>query len=234
MATAERKYQQSVSQKVLIFMDIETLFVDQQLRQLAVAAGKGRISTVDKLIEQGVDVNSQGTGRATALFWSMRSEKGFNHLLAKGANPNVVFSDGGSVMHWLARRSECKMLKTALAHGGNPNLPASLFAGSPAFETITPGKNKGVPKCLELLLAEGADLEFTDDKDNTMLFMAADLARFDIALYLLDRGANPRVIGARNRNLRAVHDSFYDAFTKGSVTEKNWLKFKQRLDEMGI
>jgi len=234
MATAERQYQQSVSQKVLILMDLDTLFADQPLRQLAAAAGKGRISTIDKLIEQGVDVNAQGTRKATALFWSMRSEKGFNHLLAKGANPNVVFGDGGSVMHWLARKSDCRMLKTALAHGGNPNLRAGLFGGSPAFETITVGKNKGVPTCFELLLANGADIEFKDDKGSTLLFVAADLARFDIALYLLDEGANPKVSGARNRSLRSVHDSFYDAFNEGSITEQNWFKFKQRLDEIGI
>ena len=233
MVDAEQKYEQTLKQKLLIRMDLETMFSDEKLRDLASAAGKGRVSTIDKLLKSGLDVNAKGTQNATALFWAMRkqNEKGFNHLLSAGANPNVKFGDGGTVMHWLARKQDCTMLKTALAHGGNPNLKASLFNAPVAFETLTPGKNNGVPECLKVLLANGAEMELTDDKGYTMLLWAADLARFDIALYLLDKGAAITAINNQNKNLSTIVSSFEDAFKKGSVTEKNWHKFKQKLAE---
>ena len=229
LVNKQKKYDESLKSKLLIRMDLETMFSDEKLRNLAYAAGKGRISTINKLLESGLDVNTTGTRNATALFWAMRNEKGFNHLLKAGANPNVKFGDGGTVMHWLARKKDCTMLKTALAYGGDPNLKASLFNAPVAFETINPGKNKGVPECLTVLLNSGADIELTDDKGYTMMLWAADLARFDIALYLLEKGANLTSKNNQNKDLTSIVASFEDAFKKRSVTEKNWLSFKQKL-----
>lgn len=234
VGASQNQYEQSLKEKVLIHMDIKTMFPSVKLRELAKAAGKGKTSIIDELIQEGGDVNSRGNGNATALFWSMRNEKGFNYLLEVGADPNVVFGDGGSVMHWVARKQDCSMLITALEHGGNPNLKAGIFGGSPAFETITAGKNNGIPKCLELLLSNRADIEFRDDNRKTLLLLATDLARFDIALFLLDKGAEPRVKDVKGRNMRSILNSYKNAFKHDSVTEVNWLKLQERLDSLGI
>ncbi|ABE56763.1 hypothetical protein Sden_3488 [Shewanella denitrificans OS217] len=221
---SESNYSETVSNKVLIHMDIETMFANSQLRSLAYAAGKGKMSQIDKLLEQGVDVNAKGTNNATVLFWSMRNKKGFEYLLKQGANPNVVFGDGGSVMHWVARKRDCSMLMSALQHGGNPNLKAGMFGGSPAFETITAGKNDGVPNCLKLLLSKDADIDFQDEQGQSVLLAAADLARFDITLYLLKSGANSKLMDNKQRTVRDLVNSYKGAFIKGSVTEEYWLK----------
>jgi len=47
---------------------------------------------------------------------------GFKALLKLGANPNVLFDDGGTVMHWAARMDSTEFLQAALEHGGDPNL----------------------------------------------------------------------------------------------------------------
>lgn len=229
LVSKQKKYEASLKTKLLIRMDLETMFSDEKLRALAYAAGKGRISSINRLLDSGLNVNATGTRNATALFWAMRNEKGFIRLLEAGANPNVIFGDGGSVMHWLARREDCSLLKAALAYGGNPNLKASLFNAPVAFETIRPGKNKGVPECLTVLLNSGADIEMTDDKGYTMILWAADLARFDIALYLLDKGASLTPINNQHKDLTSIVASFENAFKQGSVTEKNWHNFKQKL-----
>ena len=231
---SQQKYEQTLSKKVLIHMDIKTMFPSEKLRKLAIAAGKGKVSLVDELINEGVDVNSRGTGNATALFWSMRNSKGFNHLLTKGADPNVVFGDGGSVMHWAARKQDCDMLNSALKHGGNPNLRAGMFGGSPAFETITAGKNKGTPPCLEVLLSHNSYIEFRDDNAKTLLLLATDLARFDVALYLLEKGAEPRVKDIKGRSMRTLLNSYQGAFKQGSITEDNWIKLKEKLDSLEV
>lgn len=234
LSDSQEKYEQSLRQKVLIHMDIETMFPSLKLRELAKAAGKGNISRINELIDEGVDVNSRGTENVTALFWSMRNERGFNHLLAKGADPNVVFGDGGSVMHWAARKQDCDMLISALKHGGNPNLRAGMFGGSPAFETITAGKNKGTPPCLEVLLAHDSNIEFRDNNGKTLLFLATDIARFDVALYLLEEGADPSVQDVKGRTMRTLLNSYKGAFKEGSTTESKWIKLKAKLDKLGI
>jgi ankyrin repeat protein len=232
VGTLQNKYEQSLKEKVLIHMDIKTMFPSVKLRELAKAAGKGKTSIIDELIQEGIDVNSRGNGNATALFWSMRNDKGFNYLLEMGADPNVVFGDGGSVMHWVARKQDCSMLITALKHGGNPNLKAGMFGGSPAFETITAGKNKGTPPCLEVLLSNNSDIEFRDDNAKTLLLLATDLARFDVALYLLEKGADPRVKDIKGRSMRTLLNSYQGAFKQGSTTEDNWIKLKEKLDSL--
>ncbi len=226
----QKKYEQTLGNKVLIHMDIETMFPSGKLRDLAKAAGKGKIAVIDELISEGVDVNSLGAENATALFWSMRNEEGFNHLLTKGADPNVVFGDGGSVMHWAARnQKDCSLLVSALNHGGNPNLKAGMFGGSPTFSTISAGKNSGVPKCLKILLSNEADIEFRDERGKTLLLYSAGIARFDIALFLLDQGADATVEDNKGKNMSSILDSYKDAFKQGSVTESNWLKLRERL-----
>lgn len=229
LVDTQNEYDRAVTKEILIHMDLETMFPSASLRELAKAAGKGQTSTIDKLIDEGVDVNAKGSQNATALFWSMRNEKGFEYLLAKGADPNVVFADGGTVMHWAARKDKCNMLISALAYGGNPNLKGGMFDGSPAFATITAGRNNGVPACLDVLLKSGADIEFRDKYGKTLLLLATDLARFDIALYLLDQGANKNATDPDGRSVISLLNSYQDAFEEGSATEENWLKLKSRL-----
>lgn len=230
---SESNYSETVSNKVLIHMDIETMFANSQLRALAYAAGKGKMSQLDKLLEQGVDVNAKGTNNATVLFWAMRNKKGFEYLLKQGANPNVVFGDGGSVMHWAARKENCEMLEAAILHGGDLNLRAGLFGGSPAFATITIGTNDGIPNCLKLLLTKGADIDFQDEQGRSVLLAAADLARFDITLYLLKSGANSKLMDNKQRTVRDLVNSYKGAFIKGSVTEEYWLKVDAWLLDSG-
>lgn len=216
------EYREDLSTKVLIHMDIETMFPDHNLRELARAAANGNIGKIDQLLAQGLNVNTKGTRNATVLFWALRNPDGFEYLLNRGADPNVVFDDGGSVMHWVARQENCNMLNTALLHGGDPNLRAGLFGGSPIFETVTAGKNTIIPNCLKLLLSKGADINLRDEQGKSVLLLSADLARFDIALYLLENGANPSLKDNKGRSIRDFLNSYGDAFEKGSATEKYW------------
>lgn len=216
------EYRKDLSTSVLIHMDIDTMFPDQNLRALARAAANGQIGEIDQLLAQGLDVNAKGTGNATVLFWALRNSDGFEYLLKRGADPNVVFDDGGSVMHWVARQADCTMLNTALLHGGDPNLRAGLFGGSPIFKTVTVGKNDIIPNCLKLLVSIGADINLRDEQGKSVLLLSADLARFDIALYLLENGANPSLKDNKGRSIRDFLKSYEDAFEKGSTTEKYW------------
>ncbi|MGR5286161.1 ankyrin repeat domain-containing protein [Vibrio maritimus] len=226
MSIAEKKYKSDVSKTVLIHMNLETMFPNENLRSLADAAGRGDTRKISELVSSGLNVNARGNRNATALFWAMRNEKGFEKLLQLGADPNVVFDDGGTVMHWLARKNDCSMLQTALRYGGDPNLKAGLFNHSLIFVTITAGKNVGVTECFNVLVGSGADLNLTDNKGRTPILRAAELARYDIALTLLELGAVGSVKDIRGRGLLDISDGHKDAFRSGSVTEQNWQKLR--------
>jgi len=114
------------AQKLAIFMPFDSMFEnDSGLMALAKAAGKGQLKRIDRLVSEGQNVNARGTRNITALFWAMRRSniKGFEHLLQLGADPNVVFDDGSSVIHWaVLQQVSDQFLVLALKHGGNPNL----------------------------------------------------------------------------------------------------------------
>jgi len=185
MSSAESAARERTSKNVLAYMTLETMFPDARVRSLASAAGEGDLAEVDRLVADGVNVNARGTRDATPLFWSLRDRSGFTKLLELGADPNVVFGDGGSVMHWAARAEDTDLLRAALRHGGDPNLVAGSFGSTPMFEAI--GRNNA---SIELLLDAGADIDAQSSNGDTAAMVAAGRGRFDVVYLLLSRGAS--------------------------------------------
>ncbi len=193
LAAAEKERGKRLSQELLAFMTLETMFPDESVRALAKAAGKGRVKTVEELVDSGVDVNSSGTQGATPLFWAMSNYKGFKKLLELGADPNVIYGDGGTIMHWAVRHKDNRFLKVALEHGGNPNLVApysstNTFVQTPIFDALI----KGIER-VEILLDAGANIDAQNDFGSTPVMTAANRARYDLLLFLLERGADYKI-----------------------------------------
>jgi len=186
MPAAESAARERASKQLVAMMSLETMFPDSEVRALAAAAGKGKIEEINKLVEQGVDVNARGARNATPLFWAMRNLDGFTRLLELGADPNVVFDDGGSVMHWAVKHKNDAFLKAALAHGGNPNLVGGMLGETPLFEAMSYGTKRNAP----ILLDAGANMNAQLKNGNTPMMTAAALGQFDLVLDLLNRGAD--------------------------------------------
>lgn len=204
MESSQEKFNNKQSKEILAFMDLKTMFPNKDLRALAEAAGEGNTSLVNKLVMQGVDVNARGHRNATALFWAMKSKKGFSELLRLGADPNVVFDDGGSVLHWAARMSDSTYIRLALEHGGEPNLAAGEFQVSPIFKTLSGNIEDGIPDTLKALIEYNADIEFKSKTGETVILNAASSDRFDICLYLLKKGADFKVKDNHGWDLKKI------------------------------
>lgn len=196
MASAENDANEGTGKNVLAYMTLEAMFPDAEVRSLATAAGEGDLAEVDRLVAGGVDVNSRGTQDATPLFWSLRDLSGFTRLLELGADPNIVFGDGGSVMHWAARAEDMAFLRAALGYDGDPNLVAGGFGRTPLFEAI--GRNDAA---IELLLDSGADIDARSSNGDTAAMVAAGRGRFDVVYFLLSRGADYSVANDRGVTL---------------------------------
>lgn len=186
MDSAEKKFNEAQSRELVAFMSLETMFPDSQVRALAKAAGDGNIKKIEQLVKEGVSVNASGTQGATPLFWAMHDVDGFKKLLELGADPNVVYADGNSVMLAAVTLKDRRILKAALDHGGNPNLAAGDSTGrTPIFEAMSVGID-----VVDLLLKHGANINAKDSSESTPVLTAAKLLNFEMVDHLLERGAD--------------------------------------------
>ena len=186
MDSAEKAYKKRLEQEALAFMSLETMFPDERVRALAQAAARGDIKKVDALVAEGVDVNSVGKRGATPLYWAMRSYKGTEHLLELGANPNLIYEDGTTILTVAVELKDIRVMRVLLEHRADPNLkPRAGLYQAPIFDAMYYGMNR-----VDLLLAHGADINILDRFGCTPLMSACSVADYDIAYELLLRGAD--------------------------------------------
>ena len=183
-------------------MRAKKYFPDERLADLAATAAAGKTAKMQKLLDQGVDVNARGEGGMTVLCWALlrNSKSGFLFLLEHGANPNVegdgpnlMGVPGFSVMTYAAMNEDIWWLQTVLAHGGNPNFVSSLERATPIFPAI----NAGLPvspriEHVRLLIKAGANLEARNCLGETPAVYAAYTKDFQIVYELLKAGADPK------------------------------------------
>lgn len=221
---AERAHNQNQRKFFLIFMDLDEMFPDPQVRALAKAAGKGDVKKIRELVTNGVDVNAQGRSKGTPLYWAIHKGnlEGFEELLKQGASPNVKFEDSGTVMHWAARNKDSRFLQLALAYGGDPNLKGGMFDAPPIWDTVELG-GKMIPRNYYLLIEAGTDLNLIVDTDSTLLIEAAGRERYDIVLDLLNHGAEFQMI-----NRRGLVVLYYYLDKHERVMDKNEDAYKQK------
>ncbi len=154
----------------------------------------------------------------TPLLWAFPDNKPerFTKLLEHGADPNIViksdlnthggFHAGDSVTHMACRTEFPGYFEAVFAHGGDPNLTknGAITGDTPLFSVITglaPDKN---PK-VRLLIDKGADLNHMNGEWLTPVMDAASWnGQFDIALLLLEAGANYKIYMPKS-NRKLVH-----------------------------
>ena len=231
MEAAEKKFQERLKQTHLTFMSLETMFPDPQVRALAEASANGRIDEINTMVSQGVDVNARGTQNATPLFWAMQNLAGFTRLLELGADPNVVYGDGGSIMRLVVQTKDTSYLETVLKFGGDPNLVASDMKNTPIFQAI------GAPseeKVINLLLEAGADINARDSYGTVPLMIAAGRGKFDVVYLLLTLGADYRLTDNNGVSLMDDIANSRGAMIPGSDGEKWQEKVIAWLAERGV
>lgn len=216
--------------KLLAYMDIEEVFEEPNALALAKSASKGSVKEIEKLIAKGVDVNTRGKINGTPLFFALQSKQGFSALIKHGADPNILFDDGGTVLHWAAQMKDCDFLDIAIQGGGNPDLKAGYAKASPIFKTINMDIESGIPNCFKVLIKNGCDINFTDSYGISVILTAASFARYDMVLELLKAGANYNKKDNYGNDIFKIIKKHEHSFKKGSKSEiykqkvLDWLK----------
>jgi ankyrin repeat protein len=168
---------------------------------LMTAVRVGNLPVVNALLGAGANVNAQGGGREqTALMWAVEQH---NHelvsaLIAKKADVNlrslerpeyVTFSrgnpQGGSLLGLADQTLDSDGTRPGLRWIKKGGMTALMFAA-----------RDGDLESTKLLTAAGARVNETNPIGSTSLMMAIRNDRTPVALYLLDKGADPNIDAA--------------------------------------
>lgn len=161
---------------------------NRDLIALATALNREDASLVSKILDAGVDVNGRGRDGITPLLFAMinRRETMITVLINRGADAMAEMKGLGSPMSLSAAVPDGKVLALLLTNGADVNR-WSLDEEPSIFYAV----RAGVLENVDRLLAAGANINMCDGVGGTALTLAIDTGSFDLAMALLERGADP-------------------------------------------
>ena len=175
--------------------------------QLVEAARGEDAAAVQRLLDQGSDVNeSQGDG-ATALHWAAyRSDaETAEALIRGGANVNALDDLGVTPLDLACENADAEMVTELLNAGADPNVAASLRPSALMFCART-----GSVRAVRQLLERGADVDEAEpSRGQTPLMWAVAQDHVGVVRELLDHGADLQArtrVGSRFVNIADPND----------------------------
>ena len=163
---------------------------------------------VRMLLDAHADSNSPNQDDQTGLMLaaSLGSLKIAQLLIARGANVNAVESfRGQTALMWAAAENHPEVVDLLLAHHANVKLrakyddwprqmtsePRAQFRQTGGLTALLYATRSGCYRCTVAIVKAGADVNQPNPDGITPLINALDNRDYDIANFLLDKGANP-------------------------------------------
>ena len=187
------------------------------VRPLSLAAVNGDAPVIEALLEAGANPNTTLMEGETALMTAARSGsvEAVELLLDAGANVNAQESwKGQTALMWAAAEGHAAVIPALVTHGADPGLRSKR-----GFTALLFAARDGQTDVVQTLLEAGADLDEQLSINSTLtaggverrrasdaglnaFLLAAGNAHFELAAYLMDRGADPN---AAPRGWTALH-----------------------------
>jgi len=169
------------------------------------ASVNGNALVLAMLIEAGADANTASANGETALMVAARTGKvdALQTLLAHGANPNAVEGwRGQTALMWAAAEGHAAVIPVLVAAGANLHARSNggftplLFAArhgqiATVEALLTAGARMDDALPVRRRGAEGAEGAQTAEKGLDAFLLATANAHYELAAWLLDRGADP-------------------------------------------
>lgn len=191
--------------KPLFYRNLDELFTGQ-CRALAAAASAGNLQQVRLLLGAGLDVDCRGYQGVTPLYWALAARQnsipGLEALLQAGADPNLQIESGKPLIHFAAMLDDARILRALLRHGGDPNAIEERSGTTPLFSAFNHA-------AVVLLVAAGAEINFTSKFGRRPLSALAGKNRYESVYYLLQHGADWQVkeFITMTRNISSTWDT---------------------------
>jgi serine/threonine-protein phosphatase 6 regulatory ankyrin repeat subunit B len=171
------------------------------------AAMIGNAAMIDRLLKAGANVESPNADGQTALMIVARTGKieAAKVLLAHGANVNAKEQwQDQTALIWACAQNQPEMAQLLVASGADVNAasranpwqrqvtaePRAIYRPGGGFSALLYAAREGCLGCAKALAEGGADLNLTDRDGTTPLLMSLLNSHFDLAAYLIGKGAN--------------------------------------------
>ncbi len=169
----------------------------------SLAAENGNAAILERLLQAGVDANHTLRGGETLLMTAARTgdPETVQTLLAHGADPNLrETTRGQTALMWAAANNNGSAIRLLAEHGAeinartdNPSRGRGSTFSSPSptgFSALMFAVRAGHIDATRVLLDADADVNDTLSDGESALVVAAANANWELAAYLLDRGAD--------------------------------------------
>jgi ankyrin repeat protein len=174
---------------------------------LSEASMTGSTAIIEALLRGGADANQTNAEGETTLMEVARTGNvaAAKLLVDAGADVNAKEQWGGqSALMWAAAQSQPEMIKFLAAHGADVNArgavriwqrkvikePRPKDMNQGGFTPLLYAAREGCVECAKELVTSGADLNLADPQRLTPLNMALLNLHFDLAVYLIEAGAD--------------------------------------------
>jgi ankyrin repeat protein len=183
---------------------------------LAIALDHANAPVTEALLKGGADPRMRLPGMGTALIVAARTGSAavINALLATGIDPNELEPNTGqTALIWAAAEGHAEAVKALI--DGNADISLHTAKGQTAMFFAV---RKGNISVVDALLTAGADINERTASEkltakneaqvnmpgDSMLVLAINNAHFNLAGFLLNKGADPNLAGARWTPLHAL------------------------------
>lgn len=203
--------------------DPRLFFTQPEMIRACQAVREKSLPQLEELQRAGIDWNLKGKDGVTVLLWALLADdlQVFKQLLAWGADPNIViqsririllspfdgFVEHGETVFRLSVRMHRKTEWAAAALDSGGDVDIMLATGKVSIlqnfiSNPTVGRNVNMD-VLRRIIDAGANLNHRDVTGHTALMLALMYQQFDVAAYLIERGAS--VDCYDNQNWQAIH-----------------------------
>jgi len=172
---------------------------------LHLAASRGSYDIVKLLIDRGANINLQELGdQDSPLHIAINNGRqnlimllcSYSHI-----NVNIQNKNGDTGLHCAVDQGLDKVVEMLLKANADPNIKDYVGQETPIIRTIIE-KPVNMYKITEILLAHGADINAVDINGETALHKICEQSEFELAQYLLSKGANPNIGTKGDKNNR--------------------------------
>ena len=181
------------------------------VRPISLAAENGNAEILEALLDAGADPNAALPEGETVLMTAARTGNAaaIRVLLVRGADPNLRDGfRGQTALMWAAARNNAAAVHALAELGADLHAKTETVERAPGgnrlfyappptgFTALLFAARGGHIDAVQVLLAAGADINDMLSDGQSALVVAVANANWELADYLLDRGADPNLVGA--------------------------------------